>query len=182
MTQNKITYLITLFLILIGNSIQAQNDAKTKDLSNAEIFANTSGSLIQKEFISIGTFNKSEFKVVIYNDLIMQKKTTALKITKEISGNYPKTKTAVLDADEIEGLIKSLNIIKDKILTTTVTNYTEVAYKSRSSFEAGCYSKDDSWILFMRLERYDNDSFIFMNKDDLPNLILLLEKAKAAMQ
>jgi len=78
-------------------------------------------------------------------------------------------------------LIKSLKIIQDKILPTTASNYTEVNFRSRSGFSAGCFSKKDSWSAYMKLERYDSDSYVWMNKDDLSKLLALMEQAKSKL-
>jgi hypothetical protein len=176
------TILILTLLIAGFATFAQQTKNKEQQTSNAEKFSERSGSLIQKEFIDIGDIKKCELKVIHYTDLVSSQKTSALKFEYEYKSSYSSdTKAAVLDADEIDGLIKSIKIIQEKIFPSSATNYTEVSFRSRSDFEAGCYSKKDSWSAYMKLEKFDSNSFVFMDKDDLIKLLVLLEKTKAQL-
>lgn len=174
---------LTLGLIIAGFAISAQEPkVKEQAKSNAEKFSERSGSLIQKEFFEIGEIKKCELKVIHYKDLISNQKTSALKFEYEYKSSYSSdTKTALLDADEIDGLIKSIKIIQESIFPSTPSDYTEVSFRSRSGFEAGCYSKKDSWSAYMKLESYDSNSYVFMDKEDLIKLLIILEQAKAKL-
>ncbi len=174
---------LTLGLIITGFAISAQQPkVKEQATCNAEKFSERSGSLIQKEFFEIGEIKKCELKVIHYKDLISIQKTSALKFEYEYKSSYSSdTKTALLDADEIDGLIKSIKIIQESIFPSTPSNYTEVSFRSRSGFEAGCYSKKDSWSAYMKLESFDSNSFVFMDKEDLIKLLIILEQAKAKL-
>lgn len=174
-----------LTLALIGASLTTfaqQGKVKEQETSNAEKFSERSGSLIKKEFIDIGELKKCELKVIHYSDLMTNQKTSALKFEYEYKSSYSSdTKAAVLDADEIDGLIKSIKIIQEKIFPLTPENYSEVSFRSRSGFEAGCFSKKDSWSTYMKLEKFDSNSYVFMDKDDLAKLLTLLEQAKSKL-
>ena len=153
---------------------------KEQELSNAEKFSAKAGSLIQKEFIDIGSIKGAQLMIVQYTDLITMTKQSALKFEYESIGKYTSdTKSAVLDADEIDGLIKSIKIIQDKIFYSTVTNYTEVSFKCRGGFELVCFLSKGTWSTYLKLEKYDKDSYVFLNKEDFPILLSLLEQAKA---
>ena len=65
-----------------------------------------------------------------------------------------------------------------KIFPSTATNYTEDNFKSRSGFVAGCFSEKKSWTAFMKLDKYDSNSYVWMEKDDLTQLLTLIEQAK----
>lgn len=175
--------IFTLALIVFSFATFAQQPkVKEQETSNAEKFSERSGSLIQKEFIDIGDIKKCELKVLHYTDLNSNQKTSALKFEYEYKSSYSSdTKAAVLDADEIDGLVKSIKIIQDKIFPSTPANYTEVSFRSRSGFEAGCYSKKDSWSAYMKLEKFDSNSYVFMDKEDLSKLLTLLEQAKSKL-
>ncbi len=175
--------ILTLILFISCFSTLAQQPKiKEQETSNAEKFSERSGSLIQKEFIDIGNIKKCELKVIQYTDLVSAQKTSALKFEYEYKGSYSSgTKAAVLDADEIDGLIKSIKIIQGKILPSTPANYTEVSFRSRSGFEAGCYSAKNNWSAYMKLERFDSNSYVFIDKEDLTKLLSLLEQAKAKL-
>ena len=77
--------------------------------------------------------------------------------------------------------MKSIKIIQEKIFPSTPGNYTEVSFRSRSGFDAGCYSKKDGWSAYMKLEKFDSNSYVFMDKEDLIKLLILLEKAKVLL-
>jgi hypothetical protein len=160
----------------------AQTKEKENQQSNAEKFSERAGTLIQKEFINIGDIKKCELNVIHFTDLISNQKTSALRFEYDYEGSSTSdTKRAVLDADEIDGLIKSIKIIQEKILPSTPSNYSEVSFRSRSGFEAGCYSKKDNWSAYMKLEMYDSNSYVFIDKDDLGQLLTLLENAKSKL-
>lgn len=160
----------------------AKNQTKEQDQSNAEKFSSKSGTLIQKEFFEIGTIKKCELKVIHYTDLVDQQHTSSLKFEFEYSSSYTTdTKMAVLDADEIDGLIKSIKLMQEKIFPSTPANYTEVSFKSRGGFESGCYWSKGEWKTYMKLEKFDGNSYVFLSKDDFPSLLTLLEQAKAKL-
>jgi len=174
-----------LILVIIGIlsiSSYSQETTRVKELSNAEKFSDRSGTLMKKEYINIGSVKKCDIKVVYYTDLIGGQKTTAIRFEYTYVSSYTSdTKIAVLDADEIDGLIKSINIISETIFPTTPENYSEISFRSRSGFESGCYSSNGSWSTFMKLERYDSNSLVFMEKEDFAIFAELLQKAKSKM-
>jgi len=88
------------------------------------------------------------------------------------------SKIAFLDQDEVDGLIRSINILKSKILNTTRDSYTEVVIGSRSGFEAGGYFEGGKWTTFIKLERFDKESYVFMKPEDFDRLLELLQLAK----
>ncbi|MGV3599288.1 MAG: hypothetical protein ACO1PI_15605 [Bacteroidota bacterium] len=174
--------LLTILFIIGTVSIFAQTQTKEQELSNAEKFSAKSGTLIQKEFFSIGKIKDAEIEVVHYVDLVSSQKQSAVKFSYEHIGKYNSdTKTAILDSDEIDGLMKSIKIIQEKIFPTTATNYIEVSFKSRGGFEAGCFWSKNTWSTYLKLEKYDSDSYVFLEKDDFTTLLTLLEKAKAKL-
>lgn len=176
--------LYSILIILTFNSVfliaqPAETLSKEKEESKAEIFSSKSGTLMQKVKEDIGTIKRCEIEVVHYTDLISGEVTSALKFEFEYSTSYTSdTKKALLDVDEIDGLIKSIKHIQEKIFPTTPTNYTEVCYRSRGGFEAGCYSNKGEWKTYLKLERFDGNSYVWLSKDDFPVLLTLIEKAK----
>lgn len=175
--------LVVLMSIMAFTFSYGQTVTKEKELSNAEKFSSKSGTLIEKEFVDVGTLKKAEIKVIHYTDLISSESVSALRFEYEVAGSYSSdTKIASLDADEIDGLIKSIKMMQEKVFTSTPTNYTEVTYKSRGGFEAGCYWSKGDWSTYLKLEKYDGKSYIFLKKDDFPELLSLLEKAKTLMK
>lgn len=180
-TKHMKTIRLYLALICLFTSLSTFSQVdKEKERSNAEKFSDKSGTLIQKEFIDVGDVKKCKIQTAKFTDLISNQKTNAVRFEYYHSSSYSSdTKLALLDTDEIDGLIKSLKLIQEKVIPNPTTNYTEVSFRSRSGFEAGCFSKKSSWDIYMKLEKYDSNSYIFLGIDDLPILLSLLEQAKA---
>jgi hypothetical protein len=179
---------IVLFTLIFSTSLfqcyaqSSKEISSEKNQSNAEIFSSRSGTLIQKEFEDIGTIKKCKIQVAKYQDLINGLKSNAVRFEYEYHSTYTSdTKIATLDPDEIDGLIKSLKLIGEKIFPTNPVNYTEVSFKSRSGFAAGCFSGKDKWSTYMKLEQFDTNSYVFMDKEDITQLLTLLEQAKARL-
>ncbi len=155
---------------------------KEQDISNAEKFSAKSGSLIQKEFIEVGILKSAKIQIVNFTDLISNIKQSALKLEYENVGKYStSTKIAMLDIDEVDGLIKSIKILQDKVFNSKATSYTEVTFKSRGGFEAGCYWSKENWSTYLKLDKYDKDSYVFLAKEDFSTFLGLLELAKAKL-
>ena len=73
-------------------------------------------------------------------------------------------------------------MMQEKVFAMTPTNYTEVTYRSRGGFEAGCYWSKGDWATYLKLEKYDGKSYVFLKKDDFLALLALLEKAKTMLK
>lgn len=169
--------ILSLAIVLISLSVYSQS--KDKELSNAEVFSAKSGVLMQKEFVEIGTLKRCKIQVVYFTDLISNTKQSALKFEYEVASTYSSdTKAATLDPDEVDGLMKSIKLMQDKVIPTTPANYTEVNYRSRGGFEAGCYTSKGTWSTYLKLEKYDGKSYVFLNIEDLATLYSYLEQAK----
>jgi hypothetical protein len=167
---------------LFSLQISAQAPAKEKEQSNAEAFSAKAGTLMQKEFVEIGTIKKAKVQVLYYTDLISNTKTNALKFEYDVVSSYSTdTKVAILDVDEIDGLMKSIKLMQDKVMVTVPTTYTEVYYRSRGGFEAGCFTSKGAWSCYLKLEKFDSKSYVWLESADLTSLYGLLEQAKAKM-
>jgi hypothetical protein len=174
--------IIVTALCLFALQINAQAPAKEKEQSNAEAFSAKAGTLMQKEFIEIGTVKKTKVQVIYYTDLISNIKKSALKFEFDVVSSYSTdTKVAILDVDEIDGLMKSIKLMQDKIMLTVPANYTEVYYRSRGGFEGGCFTSKGAWSCYLKLEKYDSKSYVWLESADLTTLYGLLEQAKAKM-
>ena len=176
--------LLVVLLVLTGIQFShGQSDTKKNELSNAERFSSKSGTLIEKKFGKIGTLKEVDIKVVRYKDLMTGEEIQALLLEHEVASSYSTdTKRASLDSDEIQGLIKSIKMMEEKVFNTSPAGYTEVTYKSRTGFEAGCFSKKGDWSTYLKLEKYDGKSYVFLKKDDFPELLAMLERAYSAMK
>ena len=176
--------LLAIFPLLFFIYSLAITQVKEKDQSNAERFSAKPGTLLQKEFVGIGSVKDVKLEVMLLTDLISGSKSSGLRFEFEHAGQYSTgTKVAVLDPDEVEGLMKSISIFQNKIFNTKRTNYTEVNFFSRGGFEAGCYNdlNSNTWKTFLKLEKFDNDSYVWLDIEDFSTLLNLLTQAKAKL-
>jgi hypothetical protein len=178
-----------LTLLAIAIAIVASAQVKTiketeKAQSKAEIFSEKSGSLIQKQFIDVGKLKSCKIQVAVFTDLISNQKTSAVRFEKEYKASYSSTsddKIALLDGDELDALIKSFMLLTDKIYSTSPTDYTEINFNSRSGFAAGCFFSKGKWSPYMKLEKFDGNSYVFLELEDTQPLIDILIKAKTTL-
>src|SRR5262249_43350538 len=92
------------------------------------------------------------------------------------------TKTAFLDADEVDGLIKSLTLLKTTVFPSTKEVYTEVNYTSRGGVVAGAYYADNKWNAFFKIAKYDSRSSVTMKPEDFDQLLTLLQQVKEKLK
>lgn len=175
------TIILTSFFILLSNLSYCQT--KEKEQSNAEKFSSKSGTLIKKEFVEIGKVKDCEIDVIIYTDLISNTSQKAVRFEYESIGKYStSTKSAILDADEIDALVTSIKLMQSKVFNTSPENYTEVSFKSRGGFEAGCFWSKGAWSTYLKLEKFDSDSYVWLKQENFGELLSLLETAKLKLK
>jgi hypothetical protein len=176
--KSKAILIIGIIFFFISSFGQAKQDLESK----TNVFANQSGTLIKKEFEDIGTLKKLEVRVLSLTDLITNESISSVRLELEKSSSYSSDKKiAVLDSDEIESLKTSMEIIKNQIFPSAPKNYTEVTYKSRGGFEAGCFLSKGKWSPYLKLDKYDSDSYLFFDIENLTEFLILLEKAETVI-
>jgi hypothetical protein len=170
-------------LILFASVVYSQSQTAPK--SKAEQFSEMEGTLVQKVFVDIGKFNKVDFQVLYYTDLVNGKSISAMRLSLNYQSQYTSDeKVAVLDRDEVDSLMKSVNYLITNATRRTATSYEEMLYTSRAGFKLGCYWDADtsSWKGFMKLERFDKDSSIYFNSEGLLMILSLLDKVRSKMK
>jgi hypothetical protein len=168
------TFFICVFAFC-SMTAKAQKE-QDKPLSNAERFTARSGTMISVEYEWIANIARCKFEVAHYKDYSDNKKISALRL------EYgPNNIVAILDADEVDGFINSINTLKSSVLGTSPANYTEVYYKSRSGFKGGCFSEKGKWTVFLKLSEFQSDSFVSLTLDDLDRLLAALKSAKSKL-
>ncbi len=169
-----------LFTIIIGFlTIITNAQEKENALSNAEIFSETTGTLIQKEFLDIGNLKKCNIQTIHFTDLISSKEKSAIKFEYEIAkGTSTKSKATYVDSDEVEMLLKSIKLMQDKINSKKPANYTEVYFRSRGGFETGCLYGDGGWTTYLIVQNIDGERYVWISIADLAILYTMIEQAK----
>jgi len=108
--------LAPLFIALCAICAFSQVKSQEKEQSKLEAFSLKSGTLLEKQFIDAGELKGVKVQTYIIADLITGVKVTGIRLEKTVSDRYSSdTKTAALDLDEVDGLIKSITTLKTKV-------------------------------------------------------------------
>jgi len=175
----KYLFVFSMVVLLSFCNTFSQDLNKKQSQSEIEGFTSQDGILLQKEFIDVGEFKKCKINIAIFTDLLANISKKGIRFEYEVKGKYSNdTKIAFLDVDEIDALIKSITIIKENVLPQIKNNYTEIQYTSRGGFIAGCYWSDKSWTGFMKIEKYDKDSYMWFKSTEFDQLLTVLNNAK----
>lgn len=180
-----------LLLLLAGSSIFGQVAQPDKPVSKIEQFSARSGVLIEKRIVDAGSLDIDrvthvKIQTIIVTDLIANSVLSGVRFEYSVAEMFPSnrktTKTAVLDADEVDGLISSINFLRTNVFNTTKEDYTEVIYSSRGGFSAGAYFSGKKWTAFLKLEKFDAESFVFIQPKDFDRVLELVQLAKEKLK
>jgi hypothetical protein len=173
----------TLFTLAFGLLFFISNAQSIEDAqSKAEEFAGKSGTLIQKEYIDIGSLKKCTIQLVHFNDLFSNTQHSAIKFEYEIStGSITDSKPSYVDIDEIDNFMKSIKIMQEKVISNKSKNYTEYYFHCRSGFESGCTNEDGNWKIYLILKKLDGERYVWITIADLALLYTYLEQVKAKL-
>lgn len=172
----KKVLIISLLALLSINAI-AQNSENDKSDSKAVEFSSRQGSLMKKVFHPLGSVKGVEFEVLEMIDELSKDKMVCLRV-KVYNLSSQDTYIGTLDSDEIDACLQSLNFIKDNVVTTNPSQYTECAYNSKDGITIGAFSGNKGWSTYVKTKKYTNRSAKYLKDDDLPALIEVLNTAK----
>lgn len=152
------------------------------------------GSLIVKEFTDCCLFEKDEyfnyshsselfgftdtlqFQTASILDIETGVKIYALRITTGYYGSKYSYGEAigVMDADEIDGAIKTLRYIQQNI--SKMNDYSEVVYQASSGMEVGAYHSSDESKIYVKV---NSNATKFYSVDKIDSLIEAFEKVSS---
>lgn len=174
----KILSIILFCLTTLTIVVSAQNKPGDEALSNVEKFSTKTGTLIQKQVVTLGKIRTTSFQVMTLTDLLTNTKISGIRLETESISGYVAAKIAFLDKDEVDALLKSINAIKTKVINTTPTDYTEVVFTSRGGFSFGAFYRDSKWMIFLKFDRFRSDSSVYFPANELDGIDNLLQQAK----
>jgi len=171
--------LILLFLLpMLAYSQEKEPESKSKTIE----FTNKEGAFYQKEFEDIGKIEGVSFKNIYITDLIENRVISALRLENSyyIGSGSSVDYIGTLDADELEGCIKTLDYLKENILATSPSLYTEIEYKSRDGVLIGAYTSKGLWTLYIQTKSYTQKSLTRIKISEIDKLInnFVLAKSK----
>lgn len=184
---------LTLVLVLVllpkgtTSPAHAEKTAEEETDSQFEQVQLKKGSLIVKEIIdyaqlkkedNYGFVNTLEFQTASVLDVETGIKVYGLRIvTRYYESGYDQGKAVgVMDADEIDGAIQTLQYIKQNI--SNLKDYSEIVYKTRSDVEIGAYYSNPSKVYV----RINSKVIKTYEKEDIDELISVLERGKELIE
>lgn len=170
-------------LLALGMSpAYAQNTAATVE-NPAEAFANRKGTVLEKRFDDVGKVGYLNVQVEYISDLTSSDKIQCVRFDIELTNNTPGP-SAILDTNEVNGLLSFLNYI-----TTKVTNHppvdpnTDISYTDKYNFQIGCFwQKSNGWTLYLRTESENPVTETDILQADVAGLVKILNLAKSEIQ
>ncbi|MDF2851660.1 MAG: hypothetical protein K0S31_2345 [Sphingobacterium multivorum] len=174
-------YILLISAIGITHFLFAQSkDLKEKSESKLEIFSSETGSLIERSNSDVGNVGPILIKTSVLTNLITGTKIKGLRIEKPSTKTYGSNAINFLDEDEIDGILKSIEILTTKVQTAP-SNYTEINFQSRSKFEFGAYY-DKDWKYYIQVKKYDSDSIYFIGEKKLQEFGEYVKQAKEQLK
>ena len=190
----KKLFTLLVVLVLSCSMITAFAETVVETESEFERVLLKKGSLIVKEFTDCCLFEKDEyfdysrsgeifgftntmeFQTASLIDVENGTKVYALRIT---TGYYASKydygeAVGVMDADEIDGAIKTLRYIQQNI--SKMNDYSEVVYKASSGMEVGAYRNSTESQIFVKV---NSNATKFYSVDKIDSLIEAFEKVRA---
>ena len=171
--------LILLFSILVSYSVGsfAQSSSDQKSESKVVAFKDRSGSLMKEEIYNVGKFNRVNYDVIIYTDLLNKEKVGSLRVT---TSDTRYLYYGYLDSDEIDSALKTLNYIQENVLSSTPSVDTKIEYNSRDKVRIGVSANaNKNWTVYIYAHSYDKDTKTSFSADDISKMISAMEQAQS---
>ncbi|MBS7565066.1 hypothetical protein KHS38_11685 [Mucilaginibacter sp. Bleaf8] len=151
--------------------------------SNIETISEQAGTFSKKDFVEIGKAKEVTVEVIKITDLLSNKIVSGIKLSANYHASYGSdTKSAMLDADEIDAFLKVIDYINNKVFTSEVPeNSVEYNFHSRGGFSGGAYNYSKKWKGYVKLEKYDSNSYFFLDQEAFKALGALVSEAKTKL-
>lgn len=175
--------IIAMFMVTVGFAQDKASEDKSE--SKTLEFLSKGSSLIKKEFFDLGSVKGVKCQVLIVTDLLQNAKLGCLRLeTKYVGYSTSDTYVGTLDYDEIDDCIKSINYLKDNILTSSPAVYTETEYRTRDDIQIGAYYAENksAWTAYVYTKSYTSRSAEFFDATSLTSLVDVMTKAKVLIE
>ncbi|MBE9488097.1 MAG: hypothetical protein IMY73_02835 [Bacteroidetes bacterium] len=181
---------LIILMLLISTSLFAQNKETVnipETNSKSMEFMSKDDSFIKKEFFDKGNIKGLKCQVLILTDINNQNKIGCLKLETSCNASYgspANTFIGILDMDEINDCIKSLEYIKDNLLSTSPSIYTEAEFKTRDNLKFGAYYNENKkkWKAYVYTKGSKSHSAEFFNSSNISSLIDVMNNAKIEIE
>jgi hypothetical protein len=132
------------------------------------------GAVYQEEHVPMGIVDWLVIDVLRLEDLLDNKKINGLIILDSTKG-----KRAIIDQDEIDNFIATIQIFTRNISGSTNVKYKAAKFRSRSGFEVSCYAKESKIGMSITFEGRNYDQCREpLDEQHIRTLLLCLQQAK----
>lgn len=184
----RILFLCTLTLCNLAITAQENGnnnpkEEKTTSTSKAIEFSNSNGTLITKDFYDLPKVKSVECQVLIMTDVVKTEKIGCLRLITYHKSSYSKdTYIGTLDYEELDACIQSLTYIKEQLLPSNPTVYTETEFRTSDGVELGAYYSKGKWTAYVHTKGYTRYSAEYFNSSNIEDLISVMVQAKTMIE
>lgn len=170
---------VLLALVLSCSMVTAFAEAAAETESEFQRVLLKKGSLIIKEFIDYGEVEGMVFQTACLTDVETGEKFYALRIeTSYYNSKYDNgIAVGVMDADEIDDAIATLEYVKEHI--TEMKDYSEIVYEATSGMQVGAFHSDISSPSNQVFIKVSSDSTKFFDVSKIDTLIKAFQGVQA---
>ncbi len=155
------------------------NNSISESKSKAVKFMTADGTFLIKEFYDLPQIKGVEFQMLIMTNVVSGKKMGCLRLTTNYCDGYSnESYIGTLDYDELEACIQSLEYIKNVLLPSAPTVYSEAEYKTNDGVKFGAYYSENKWTAFVYTKDYTSNSAEFLDADNIDSFIAVMQQAK----
>ncbi len=171
--------MVALLTSMTSFSQEQSKDAIPASKSKAVEFLKADGTLLIKEFYDLDKIKGVECQVLVITNVVTNKKMGCLRLETKYSSSYSSDNyIGTLDSDELDACIKSLQYIKETLLPSTPSVYTEVEYKTNDGVKFGAFYANNKWSAYVYTKSYTSRSAAFLNPDSIDKFIEMMQQAK----
>lgn len=163
---------LLLFTLLISLSGLAQ-----------ESFSNQSGKLMEFEVHEhIENLGGIRIETATAREVVSGKEKNVVAFSKKyrVTNNTFHIYT-LLEMDEVDALIEALPVMLKRVEGKSPDNYKEVFFRSRNGLYLSCYKYNRSWVVLLKADEDNMESYAYMHRHDLELLLDFLKQAKEKM-
>lgn len=175
-------FLVVFVLLSLAGRVRAA-DQSEKTLTEYEAFAARKGILLIRDFYDIGSLSGSYAGKVRIVALVLSvpggDETYAIRLEMPPVDKYNKTQIGVLDFDELESMVQSLDymITLSERMRNENHEYREVDFITKAGIKIGFYQADQKQGSYLYVNNYASNGHIFFPVSKLPELRALLQQA-----
>jgi len=146
-------------------------------------FSKKTGTIIEWEVLEkIENLAGCGIEIVKVKDILSGKSETGVCFANSYrNGNNVYRVSTLLDADEVDALIESIPVIQKRAENRPKGEYKEVFFRSRSGLYCGCVKDGNAWVVVLKVDEHNPESYAYMHRHDLDMLLDFLKQAKAKL-